>query len=288
VEGFHAAARLLPPALREAAERLPDADRRACEEFRLRRGRSASVLIGGTERPFGAAAVSGEDIRYAAEAATRSSLHAAVGELSQGFLSADGGVRVGVCGTAAGDGGLRSFSSLAIRVPRAVRGCADGIWARLTEGGFSSLLILSPPGAGKTTLLRELVRRLSNDGLRVAVADERGELAASRDGVPGFDLGPRTDVMTGVPKARAAAMLVRSMNPQALAMDEVTDEADAAALLRAAGCGVALLASVHAATLSELSVRPACRQLLEAKVFARFVLVENRGGVRRYTAGALP
>jgi len=71
-------------------------------------------------------------------------------------------------------------------------------------------------------------------------------------------------------------------------MDEVTDEADAAALLRAAGCGVALLASVHAATLSELSVRPACRQLLEAKVFARFVLVENRGGVRRYTAGALP
>ena len=129
-------------------------------------------------------------------------MHAAVQELGRGYFSAPGGVRVGVCGTCAGPQGLRSFSSLSIRIPRAVVGCADPIWADVTKGGFSSLLILSPPGAGKTTLLRELVRRLSESGLRVCVADERGEIADAASGLPGFDIGPHTDVMTGVRKAR--------------------------------------------------------------------------------------
>ena len=282
MEGFRAAAALLPRTIREAAERLPASEKRRCEELRLRRGRPASALIGGSERGLSDRPVTEDDILAVTEAATRSSLHAAAGELCHGFLSAPGGVRVGVCGTGAGSEGLRSFSSAAIRVPRAVPGCADSIWKAVTEGGFSSLLILSPPGAGKTTLLRELVRRLSEEGTRVSVADERGEVADAASGCPGFDVGPCTDVMTGVPKARAALMLLRSMSPRVLAMDEITEESDAAALLTAVGCGAGLLATVHAASPTELSVRPACRRLMEAGAFTRLVLVENRNGVRSY------
>lgn len=287
MQGFQAAVKLLPRGLRLAAEGLPDAERRRCEELRLRRGRAATALIGGLERAVSSAPVTEDDILSVLEAATRSSLHAAARELGRGYLSASGGVRVGVCGTAAGEDGLRAFSSLAIRVPRAVTGCADAIWQKVTDGGFSSLLIISPPGAGKTTLLREITRKLSDGGMRVSASDERGELADASSGAAGFDVGAHTDVMTGVPKAKAVMMLLRAMNPQVIAMDEITDAADAAALLAAVGCGVRLLATVHGASVSELYARPACRMLIEKNAFSRYVLVENDGGRRSYRVGSI-
>ena len=292
MDGFSMAAALLPNDLRRAAERLDPADRRRCEELRLRRGQRPTALLGGRERPFSPEPVTEPDLRRVLELAARASLHAAVEEVRRGYLSAPGGVRVGVCGTAVpergGLGGLRAFTSLAIRIPRAVPGCADGVWEAVTAGGFRSLLAVSPPGAGKTTLLRELIRRLSESGLRVCVADERGELAGYDTEGAGFDLGAHTDVMTGVSKAEAAGMLLRSMNPQVLAMDEIADAAEAEALLAAVGCGVELLASVHGADLADARRRPACRMLLDAGAFRRCVTVACRGGARRCRAEELP
>ena len=291
MEAYRAAADLLPDALRRAAETLTEGEMRRCEEFRLRRGRAAAVVIAGGERRFTDAPVTGEDLRAVAETAARASLHAVSEQLRQGYLYAPGGVRVGVCGTAvmgpAGVEGLRAYSSLCLRIPRPVPGCADGIWREVTEGGFRSLLILSPPGAGKTTLLRELIRRLSGSGLRVCAADERGELADAAAGEPRFDLGEHTDVMTGMPKARAVMAFIRTMGPQVIAMDEITEEADAAALLAAAGCGTELLATVHGREPEELLRRPACRRLMEERVFRRCVTVEVRDGRRRYAVREL-
>ena len=154
------------------------------------------------------------------------------------------------------------------------------VWQELTAGGFRSTLILSPPGAGKTTLLREIVRRLSGEAVRVAVADERGELAGAWDGAPAFELGPCADVLTGAPKAAAALMLVRAMNPQVLAMDEIGGGAETDALLRTAGCGVKLLAAAHGERGTPLPA--ACRDLVRAGVFSRLVWIERAGGRRRY------
>ncbi len=290
MDGFTAAAALLPAALRRAALALSREDRDRCEEFRLRRGREMTILLAGREYGLGGGQVGESVLRAVLEAATGSSLHAAGEQIRRGFISAPGGVRVGLCGTAVTDGtgmtGLREVSSLAIRVPRAVPGCADGIWEALTAGGVRSTLISSPPGGGKTTLLRELIRRLSWSGYRVAVADERGEIAGAWNGESAFDLGPGTDVLTGAPKGQAAALLLRAMNPQVLAMDEAAERSEIQALLRAAGSGVILLATMHGGR--GLRDGALCRELLEAGVFRRRVWVELRGGRRAYTVERVP
>ena len=290
MDGFDRAAALLPTELRMAAERLSGGARERCEEFRLRRGYPPTALLDGKEEDLYPRAVDEEMLRGVLAAATRSSLHAAEAELRHGFLSAPGGVRVGVCGVgvvgADGLQGLRTFSSVAIRVPHAVPGCADGIWEKMTAGGFRSLLVVSPPGAGKTTLLRELVRRLSAVGVRVCVADERGEIAGASGG--GFDVGAHTDVLSGVPKAAAAMMFLRAMNPQVIAMDEIGDEREAEALLCAVKSGVTLLASAHGGDVSDAAQRPGCGKLLRSGAFRRCVVISCRGSMRRYRLEELP
>ena len=152
-----------------------------------------------------------------------------------------------------------------------------------------STLLLSPPGGGKTTLLRDLVRLLSqgtewNPPCRVALVDERGELAAVHRGRPQLEVGCHTDVMDGCPKRLAVPMLLRAMTPQVIALDEIALAADVEAVCAAAGCGAALLATVHAASLEDLRAGPVGRALLECGVFRRAVLIEGAGSARRCRA----
>lgn len=279
-DGFERAVRLLPVTL---WEQVDPAWRGSAEEFRLRTGQPPAVLLGETERQFAAEPVTEEQLRAVLDAATESSFHAAEEELRRGYLAAAGGVRVGVCGTAVPENGgvrtIRDLSSLSIRIPRQIPGAGS---AALRQLGDASVLILSPPGAGKTTFLRELARTVSDGGTRVALADERGEIAAVWRGVPQFDVGRCTDVLTGAPKAEAATMLLRAMNPQAVALDELSDPQDTAAALRLAGCGVRLFATVHAASVDALRQRPVYRELLETRIFQKAVCITRRGGERSY------
>lgn len=288
MDGFMSAAALLPENLRAEAMGIPPAERTLCEELRLRTGRPASALIEGREKVFSSAPVTGVQLRQVLESATRSSLHTAETQLRSGFLTAPGGVRVGVCGSGVFEAGtlsgLRGFTSMSLRVPREIPGCADGIWPTLTQGGFASTLVISPPGGGKTTLLREIIRRLSSSGIRVCAADERGELAG--DGR--FDVGPCTDVLTGIPKADAAMLLLRAMNPEVIAMDELSDETEGRAVLRVAEAGVYLLASVHGSDAWSAVRRSGCRALAEAGVFRRCVEISCRDGLRRYAVRQFP
>ena len=275
---------LLPRRLLTECSDIPSSE---AEEFRLRAGRRATLLIGGTETPISSVPVDTGDIEYVIERATNASVHTAQSSIAKGFINCSGGIRIGLCGTGIIDKdkvtGMRGISSLAIRIPHEIRGCGQAAIDKVKADTVGSVLILSPPGYGKTTFLRECIRQLSDSGKRVSVADERGELAAVHRGVPQFDLGKESDIMSGVPKAQAVMMLLRAMNPQIIAMDEVSSPEDVEAAETASGCGVRLIATAHAADKSELYRRPVYKRLLELGVFKNTVVIENRCGRRSYS-----
>ncbi len=240
------------------------------------------VLLPTGERPVAPERpVAAGDLSRVLELATGASVHAAAESIRQGFVTAPGGCRIGLCGTAAVSGGsvtaLRALTSAAIRIPRA----CPGIAGELLEQLQGSALLLSPPGGGKTTLLREIVRCRSDGGLRVALADERGEVAAVWEGTPQFDVGTHTDILTGAPKASGALMLLRAMNPQLIAMDEITAPEDVAACTTIANCGVEILATVHAADMQDLERRPLYRELLGLGLFRQAVCISRSGSGQR-------
>lgn len=274
---FDRAALLLPEKLRAQALFLDGSLRAEAEEIRLRSGMGASITLNGRSIPL-KGPVGREEIGEVLERATRSSLHSVQESMRAAYLTAPGGYRIGICGTLAmKDGqpaGFRQVSSLCIRIPRE-RHCAAAGLARQLED--KSVLVISPPGGGKTTFLRDLVRRVSDGGRRIALVDERSELAAMENGIPQFDIGRNTDVIEHCPKALAAEMLLRSMSPQTVVMDELAFDRDWEAVRRLRASGVQVYASMHGDGAEDLAKRKA-----GAGLFAATVQIARQSGVRSY------
>lgn len=274
---------LLPAAWRADAERT---EWEEAEEIRLRLGKAPTLLSWGKEREFRQDPVREEDLQKVLEKASCASMHAVAPMLAEGYVDYRG-LRVGVCGATVFREGkicaFRNVTSLAVRIPRECRGICEEAVNRLLREGFRNTLIVGPPGAGKTTVLREMIRRLSDSGIRIGVADERNELASLSAGGFSFDMGRCTDVVCGLPKAEAAIMLLRGMNPQILAMDEISAARDAEALRKVFGCGVGILASVHGTDSEELLRLSGCRELLNQGFFTWILSVRQNQEERVYS-----
>ncbi|MDE7326292.1 MAG: stage III sporulation protein AA [Lachnospiraceae bacterium] len=211
------------------------------------------------------------------------SLYAFEEEVRQGYITLPKGHRVGICGKAVLEGnlvrGMKYITCLNIRLAHPVTGCADRLMRYISEGErIHNTMIIAPPGCGKTTMLRDVVRQLSDGGKTVGVVDERSEIAACSMGVPQFDVGMRTDVLDCCPKAEGMLLLIRSMAPEVIAVDEIGKEEDFYALRHAVHCGCKLLATVHGEELAELKAKPGLKEICGAGIFGRFLILEKKEG----------
>lgn len=228
--------------------------------------------------------ISEQDILEMQNYISNYSLYAWQEELRNGFLTIQGGHRIGLAGgTANQNGRISGISYLTffnIRVAHEKIGCAERV---LPFMGIHNTLIISPPGAGKTTLLRDCIRSLSNRGIKIGLVDERSEIAASYHGIPQNDVGPRTDVLDGCNKPEGIQMLLRTMSPKVIAVDELGTEEDFKAVEQAAYAGCRVIGTVHAGSIAELQEKPILKIWQEKGLFERFVFIEKGGdGVRRF------
>ena len=264
---------------------------RYLQEVRLRTGKPLLCIYDGKERMIGNQRdgpyiVTKEDVKEMLQYVSNYSLYAYEQEMKQGFITIEGGHRVGMTGQAIIEEGrvknLRYISSLNLRMSHEIKGCADQIFSYIISGNrVCHTLIVSPPRCGKTTLLRDMIRQISDGnrwigGMTVGVVDERSEIGGCYMGIAQNQLGARTDILDCCPKVEGMMMMIRSMGPQVIAVDEIGTAEDIHAVEYAMHCGCRMIATVHADSMEELRKRPLFDQMIERKQFERYILLGNQ------------
>jgi len=272
------------------------------QEIRLRINAPLLIIYGNKEafvteeaklvdNPAKAVQITKNEIRETMEYISNYSLYAFEEEIRQGFITINGGHRIGIAGKIIIEDdmikGMKHISFINIRLAHQVKGCADLVLPHLVNersNGIYHTLIISPPRCGKTTLLRDIIRQLSNgshllSGMSVGVVDERSEIGACYMGTPQNELGIRTDILDCCPKAKGMMMLIRSMSPQIIAVDEIGSKEDLDAIDYVIGCGCKLIATVHGSSIEDIKCKPTLSELVKKKLFERYIILNNSNGI---------
>ena len=293
---------LLCPEIREKVKKIPEDIKDSMEEIRLRINQPLMLFINNRDyfitRKGGLSQdcrdsyiVTKKNIENTLQFITNYSIYSVEEELKHGYITVQGGHRVGIVGRVLYDSkGIRTmkeFTGLNIRIAREKKGVASNILKYLiNREKFMNTLIISPPQCGKTTLLRDIIKNISNGipdlnlkGLKVGVVDERSEIAACYQGIPQNDLGLRTDVLDACPKAQGIMMLIRAMSPQVIATDEIGRDEDSQAIHEALLAGINLITTVHGKSLEDVLSKKVIGNLVKEGIFERIILLSNKEGV---------
>ena len=247
----------------------------SAEEIRIRVNRPVCIRFGDREERTGYT-VTGEDIENIYGRLTRYSPYAFKEEINSGYITLEGGYRVGICACVIEDRGvvenIKNVSSLNIRIAKEIKNCSNDI----IEYVKGNTIIVSPPGGGKTTLLRDIVRQWSNRGMNVCVIDERNEISGTYMGVSQLDLGERTDVIVNVSKEKGFEMALRAMAPDVIAVDEIGRREDIRALVYALNCGVKVLCTIHSYNEEDIKVKKGICDLVNENVFDTYIFMNRK------------
>ena len=272
----------------KAREELSKFDSNSLEEIRIRNNRPIFLKIGQDEVRTGYT-IHTEEILEILQKICDNSIYTYQNQICNGYITIKGGHRIGITGNVViKDGQVTNIShiySLNFRIARQVLDCSNYVLPYvINKNSIFNTILVSPPGRGKTTILRDLVRKLSNGiteyhfkGISVAVADERGEIAAIYKGVPQNDIGERTDVLDNIPKALGMKMLVRSMNPKVIVADEIGTKEDVEAIKYAICSGVKGIFTAHGDSIDDIIQNPILSELYRENLFERIIFIkENR------------
>lgn len=278
----------LPKNILEKMTHIPPSQLMELEEIRIRIDRPLELTIKGIPR-FLSYIVKPEDAVHLLNKISHFSLYTLEEELKRGYITIEGGHRIGLAGKVILEAGkvkaIRDISSFNIRIAREQIGAAEGLIPYLFNGSWHHTMIIGPPQTGKTTLLRDIARIISSgdkhgrfQAFKVGIVDERSEIAGSVNGIPQMTFGPRLDVLDACPKAEGMMMMIRSMSPDVLVIDEIGRREDADAIMEAVNAGIKLIMTTHGNSLEDIRKRPTIQPILEIGIFERFIELNRSDG----------
>lgn len=226
-----------------------------------------------------------EDILETLEKVTENSIYTYEKQIANGFITLPGGHRVGITGNAIIEEGkvinITYISGMNFRIARQIKGCSNFLLSHIYNiEEIKNTLIVGIPGTGKTTILKDLIRNISNGtenraGVNVGVVDERNEIAAMYKGIEQTDLGTRTDVISNLPKDIGIKMLIRSMTPRVIAVDEIGGKKDSETINYASKSGVKVIATIHGDSITDIKLNPEINKILNNRIIEEVIVLDK-------------
>ncbi|MGL4451489.1 MAG: stage III sporulation protein AA [Sarcina sp.] len=279
--------RLLPQSI--STKFFSMSEKTGVEEIRLNIGKNLRMIVKGKEviKPY---VVTNEDIKMIIQKISNYSLYAVEEEVRQGYITIEGGHRIGLAGQCVIENKMiktiKHISSLNIRVAREIIGCSNKVMKHIVlNGRIENTLIISPPRCGKTTLLRDISRNISDGysplslkGKRVVIIDERSEIASCYRGVPQMKVGERTDVYDNCLKDEGLMMAIRTMSPDVIVCDEIGSESDIEGIVMAYNSGVNIICTLHGNDIEDLYKREVFRNILDQGLIKKVIVLSAKNG----------